>query len=188
MQVKFTKAKPRFYLMHTDPDHSTVFKFLDAKLYVKFVRVNPALLMAQNETVKHGALSRYNMTRVELKYFTFSSWAQSLSIDKAVLGKIPKLLLFTMLKNTDFLGSMDSNQYNFRHYMTNFSLFVNGKQYTNEGLSMHMSHEKSSVLAYNTLFEGSGIHHSNAGLQITHDMYINGSFMLLFDLTPDRTA
>jgi hypothetical protein len=53
---------------------------------------------------------------------------------------------------------------------------------------MDMSHEKSSVLAYNTLFEGSGIHHSNAGLQITHDMYINGYFMLLFDLTPDRGA
>jgi hypothetical protein len=42
---------------------------------------------------------------------------------------------------------------------------------------MGMSHEKSSVIAYNT--EGSGIHHSNAGLQITHDMYINGYFMLL---------
>ena len=189
MQVKLTKAKPRFYLMHTDPEHSTVFKFLDAKLYVKRVRVNPALLMAQNETLKHGALSRYNLTRVELKSFTFSSGAQSLSIDNAVLGRIPKRLLFTMLKNTDFLGSMDSNPYNFRHYdMTNFSLFVNGKQYPNEGLSMDMSHEKSSVLAYNTLFEGSGIHHSNAGLQITHDMYINGYFMLLFDLTPDRAA
>jgi hypothetical protein len=94
-----------------------------------------------------------------------------------------------MMKNTDFLGSMDSNPYNFRHYdMTNFSLFVNGKQYPNEGLSMDMSHEKSSVLAYNTLFEGSGIHHSNAGLQITHDMYINGYLMLFFDLTPDRAA
>jgi hypothetical protein len=51
-----------------------------------------------------------------------------------------------------------------------------------------MSHEKSSVLAHNTLFEGSGIHQSNAGLQITHDMYINGYFMLIFDLTPDRAA
>jgi hypothetical protein len=39
-----------------------------------------------------------------------------------------------------------------------------------------------------TLFEGSGIHNSNTGLQITHDMYIAGYFMLLFDLTPDRAA
>jgi hypothetical protein len=115
MQVKLTKAKPSFYLMHTDPAHSTVFTFLDAKLYVKRVRVNPALLMAQNETLKHGALSRYNLTGVELKFFTFSSGAQSLSVDNAVLGRIPKRLLFTMLKNTDFLGSIDSNPYDFRH-------------------------------------------------------------------------
>ena len=43
-------------------------------------------------------------------------------------------------------------------------------------------------MSYRTLFEGSGIHHSNSGLQITHDMYINGYFILLFVLTPDRGA
>jgi hypothetical protein len=43
-------------------------------------------------------------------------------------------------------------------------------------------------MGYRTLFEGWGIHHSNAGLQITHDMYIAGYFMLLFDMTPDLSA
>jgi hypothetical protein len=47
---------------------------------------------------------------------------------------------------------------------------------------------KKSVMGYRTLFEGSGIHHSNSGLQITHNMYIAGYFMLLFDLTPDHAA
>ena len=51
-----------------------------------------------------------------------------------------------------------------------------------------MDHEKTSVMVYRTLFEISGIHHSNSGLQITHDMYINGYFMLLFDLKPFRAA
>jgi hypothetical protein len=39
-----------------------------------------------------------------------------------------------------------------------------------------------------TLFEGSGIHHSNTGLQITPAVYINGYFMLVYDLTPDLAA
>ena len=51
-----------------------------------------------------------------------------------------------------------------------------------------MGHEKMSVRGYATLFQGSGIHHSNTGLQITHDMYINGFFMVLYDLTPDLAA
>ena len=51
-----------------------------------------------------------------------------------------------------------------------------------------MDHEKSSVVGYRPLFEGSGIHHSNSGLYITYDMYIAGFFMLRFDLTPDVSA
>ena len=53
---------------------------------------------------------------------------------------------------------------------------------------MNMGNEKTSVLAYNPHFEGSGIRHSNAGLQLTHDMFIAGYFMLRFYLTPDRDA
>jgi len=51
-----------------------------------------------------------------------------------------------------------------------------------------MSHEKTSVKGYATLFEGTGIHHSNSGLQITHNMYINGFFVIVYDLTPDLAA
>ena len=51
-----------------------------------------------------------------------------------------------------------------------------------------MDHEKTSVMGYRTLSEGSGIHHSNAGHQITHDMFVNSYFMLLFDLNPDQGA
>ena len=53
---------------------------------------------------------------------------------------------------------------------------------------MDMGQKKTSVLINNTLFEGSGIRHSNAGLKVTHPMIIAGYFMLLFDLTTDLTA
>ena len=53
---------------------------------------------------------------------------------------------------------------------------------------MDTSHEKNTVMSYRTLFEGSGIHHSNSGLQITPDNSINGYFVLLYVLTPDRAA
>ena len=51
-----------------------------------------------------------------------------------------------------------------------------------------MDDENTAVMGYRTLFEGSGIHHSNSGLQITPDKYINGFFMLVFVLTPDLAA
>jgi len=48
-----------------------------------------------------------------------------------------------------------------------------------------MKYEKTAIMVYRTLFEGSGVHHSNSGLQIIPEKYINGFFMLVFDLTPD---
>jgi hypothetical protein len=106
--------------MNKEAQSTAHFKFLDAKHYEIRIRANPAILLAHNETLNKGILARYNMTRVELKTFTFSSGAHSLTIDNAVLGNIPKRLLFTMLRKTDYLSSMDSNPYNFRHFDLNY--------------------------------------------------------------------
>jgi len=38
-----------------------------------------------------------------------------------------------MVKNTDFIGSLDSNLYRFQHFdIRDISLFVNGKYFPNE--------------------------------------------------------
>ena len=188
LQIKFTKAKPSFYLMNTSADCTTTFKFLDAKLLVKRIRANPKIPLAHEATLKTN-LARYDLTRVELKTFTFSAGPQSLSIDQAVMGRLPKRLLFTMIANTDFLGTINTNPYKFQHFgLRTFVMYVNGRQIPSEPLAIDTGHEKTTVMAFKTLFEGSGIHHSNSGLQTTHDMYINGYFMLLFDLTPDLAA
>ena len=175
--------------MSEKADSKSVFQFLDAQLWVKRVRPNPTIPLVHKAVLSKGGIARYNM-RVELKSFTFSSGSQSLSIDNAVLGSILKRLLFTMM-NKEFLGSIDTNPFFFRHYdLQNFALYVNGKQIPGGGgcLSFDMSHQKKAVMAYGTFFEGSGIHHSNSGLQITPEMYLNGYFMLRFDITPDRAA
>jgi hypothetical protein len=57
-----------------------------------------------------------------------------------------------MIKNTDVLGTVDTNPYNFRHYDLNyFALYVNGRQIPHEGMSLGMDHEKTSVMGYKTL-------------------------------------
>lgn len=73
-----------------------------------------------------------------------------------------------MVKNTVY-----TDHYFFRNYdITHFVMHVNGKLRPSEGLSLAMNLEKNSVMVNSTLVEGSGIHHSNSGLQVTHDMYI----------------
>jgi len=115
LQIKFTKAKSSFYLMSTAADSTTTFKFLDAQLLVTRIKANPKIPMAHEALLK-TELALYPITRVELKTFTFSAGPQSLSIDQAVIGRIPKRLLFTMIAKTDFLGTINTNPYNFQHF------------------------------------------------------------------------
>jgi len=92
LQIRLKKARPNFYLMNKSLDSKVVFKFLDPQLLVRRVRTKPAIFLTQNLTLSKGSLARYNLTRVELKTFTFSAGSKSLSIDNAVLGTIPKRL------------------------------------------------------------------------------------------------
>ena len=73
IQLKLTKARREFYLMNKDTDSKVVFNHLDAQLLVKRVRPNPAYLLTQNTALQTGAIAKNNLTRVELKTFTFSN-------------------------------------------------------------------------------------------------------------------
>jgi hypothetical protein len=149
LQIKFSKARTNLFLMNKDKKSNVEFKIQGTHLHVKRIRPNPAIHDANNETLSKGILARNNFTRVELKTFTHSNGSHLPSIVNAVLGIISKRLIFTMIKNTDFLGTVDTNLYNFRHYGLNyFVLYVNGRQIPPEGMSMGMDHEKTSVMGY----------------------------------------
>jgi len=75
---------------------------------------------------------------------------------------IPNRPLFTIVKNADFISSLDSKPYKFQHYnIIDFLLFLNGKQFPNDSLYFGMDHENTSVMGYWTRFEASGIQHLN---------------------------
>ena len=75
MQIRFTKATA---------DSKATFKFLDAELIVRRIRPSPTISIAHNEALSKGCIAKYNVTRDELKTFTFSGGPQALSINNAV--------------------------------------------------------------------------------------------------------
>jgi len=113
LQIKFKNAKPSFYLMNTKADSTTIFKFIDAKLYVRRIKAHPSILLAHDDTLKTD-LAYCDLTTVTLKTFTFSSGVSSLSIDQAVTDHLPKRLLFAMVDNSDFLGAITTTSTDFR--------------------------------------------------------------------------
>ena len=82
-QIKLTKAKSSFYLLTTKENGKVYFKIQEALLYAKRIKPCPSVLTGHTVTRLAGYPITYNLTRVELKTFTFSSGSQSLSIDDA---------------------------------------------------------------------------------------------------------
>jgi len=174
--------------MNKTADSKVTFKFPDGKLFLKRIRPKPEFLSAHNTTLKVGGIARYILTRFELKTFAFPAVLTSLSMDNTVLGTIPKRLLITMVKNR-FSRLFGHQPVQFSTLQSQQICYVCEREKSSKRrlISMYGS-GKSSVMVYRTLFHGSGIHHSNACFQITHDMCIAGFFMLLFELTPVHGA
>jgi hypothetical protein len=134
VNVRLIKGRREYYLMAKDADSNVKFKLREAQVFFRLIAVNDSILYAHNKTLEAGAPALYHMTRVEVKTFTFAAGSQFLSIDNAVLGPLLKRILFTLVINKDFLGTLDSNPYNFRHYgIREFELYVNGRQIPSEG-------------------------------------------------------
>jgi hypothetical protein len=93
VQVKFTRGRREIYLMDKDADSKVIVMFLDAQLLVKRVKSNPGYLYAHTKSLKAGANGNYNLSRVEVKTFTYGSDPQSRSKDNALLGTLPKRML-----------------------------------------------------------------------------------------------
>ena len=104
-----------------------------------------------------------------------------------MLGHIPKRPLFAMVNDGEFPDSLTTNPFK-SHFDLTFLHCTSTAKIPSGGLRLDTDREKGSVIAYRTLFEGSGIRLSNSGLQISHASFVNEYFMRLFDLTPDLSA
>jgi hypothetical protein len=152
VQVKLTKAKREFYLMNKDAGSKLTFRFLDAQLLVKRVKAYPAILAAHNTALQAAALAKYNLTRVEIKTFTFATGSRSVSIDNAIFGTVPYRLLITIIRNTVIVGAKNTSPYALKHYdISNFSLYVNGTKINSGVLALDTGREKTTVMCNRTL-------------------------------------
>ena len=102
----------------------------------------PSNSVGSRKGAKRAGPRAYNITSVDLKTFIFSTGSKSRSTYNEVLGPLPKRLLFTMIKNADLNGSVETNPYKFRH-INEFSLYVIGTRVPTEGLTLDMDHEKT---------------------------------------------
>jgi hypothetical protein len=186
-RINLLLNKPEFYF-HTKDGASAMLRIVDATLYLKYVFLNPSLLLAHQKVLQNRN-AKYFYNQTEIKQFVVAPKGNSVTIDNVVIGKLPKVLLFYMVDNSAYVGKLSKTPFNFKHNNINyFALYINGKQYPGEPIEIDFSAENDiTARAYSTLFTSTGILKSPQGIQISKSMYKNGYFMLAFDLTADTS-
>lgn len=113
---------------------------------------------------------------------TFGEGSKTVSIDNAVLGTLPKHLLFTELRNIDFTVSVNTNPFLFKYFgLNHFVMYVDGRQVPSEGLTIINGSAKTYTMTYQSFLNVLGIHHGKSA----STQFMKGSFMHVFNLTPD---
>lgn len=187
IRIKLHRTKPEFYVLSKSATVTGKIKILDATLYMKHVEVSALESMEIEEKLDRSP-ALYHTQRVEVKNFTVPSGSNSINIPNAIQGLIPKYIIFAMVKNDAYAGKADMNPFQFMHSdLRQISIYVNGVP-TGEPLTPNFDSEEQCTMAYETLFSGNGLHHTNQSHLITRHMYFHGHTYFFYDLSPDSAG
>lgn len=191
LRIRLVRSRDSFAVMADPPTATTQVKVHvnEVNLWMRRCKVSPSVLLAHSRTLEHGT-AKYPITHVEVKAFTLPAGIRNKTLDNVFLGQVPKRIVTGLVANTAFNGDFKRNPFNFQDFGTNyFSLYVDGEQIPSKPLQPHYEADKErSVLAYHTLFTGTGVHFSDTGNGIARDEYSGGYCLMAFDLTPDLSA
>ena len=126
INFKFWPSKDSFCLMSGDNKRYRV-EVTEAVLKVCYVKLNPAVLLAHNDTLqKQDALYPYRKS--DVKCFGVPQGQYSVSIDDIFQGEIPDRLVVSLVASEVYSGSLERNPFYFAHYDCNFiALYVDGR-------------------------------------------------------------
>lgn len=190
LRIIFTLEKPEFYVMSAEEANTACMEIQEATLYMNHVTINPNILVA-HQAVLSRQNAVYPYKRVEVKSYTVSPGSLTMSIDNAVVGQLPNLMIIGIVENTAYSGSRKLNPFHFQHFnMNQFHLVVNGVQVPSQAIDFDFSNKDApiSMRGYETLFRGTNLHHHvDMSHQVKKSLFDKGFFLLAFDLTPDAS-
>lgn len=110
---------------------------------------------------------------------------------------MPSILIFGFVSTSALNGKRSENPFNFKHFnIQSFNLSVNGFQFLPKPLEFNFTKKTDAAAlvpaneaahAYYRLYTELRYHLSDRSCNISPDEFVNGSFLLPFDLTPDKS-
>lgn len=190
VKLVFSRSRPQFCMLSSEAAGDYKIKLLKAGLFVYKVKINPAVLIAHSKCLSSGT-AKYPICRSEIKTFTIGAGYSTIALDHLILGQIPTQLVFCMVQSQALTGHLRKNPFNFHHFdLSYIALTVDGRHVPFRPLKPRLGGvgSQSFARAYQTLFMGTSRQYHDSGCDIDANDFLNGYFMLVYDLTPDMSG
>jgi len=167
---------------------------VEAKLAVKFYKLEPTEHIAQLRTLAQAGTAKYPIIRKIINTPTIQR-GNSLVLTDILLGKIPRRVFIAFIKNENMSGNkghsaylmeninlkelyitFDGVHYPKKHYHTNF-----------RGALADRIKKKTNIIAYDQ-FKEATFNSSVIEPYLSYEMWEAGHTLFAFDMTPDQNA
>ena len=184
LRLRLVRSKNAFCLMSDVAQATFKIKLHDVKLLVRKVKLSPSVFVAHAKALEIGN-AKYPIKRVITKTFTIPRGNLDFSQENVFAGQIPTRLVIGMVDNDSYNGQYDKNPFNFKNYnLTQIKVFLDGQQQMIRPIEPNFA-TNQTIMAYMSLYAGTGKLQRDEGNDITREDYKNGYSLYCFDLTPD---
>ena len=182
VKVRLTRSKDTFCLI--GDDQRTV-KILSAKMFVRKARLSPSVMLGHAKALEESN-AKYPIKRVVCKSFTIPAGVRDVNQEKLCSGQLPTRLVFGLVDNEAFNGSIERNPFNFAHFnVSEVGVYVDGQQ-GQLIKPMKIDFESDQYIeSYMNLFAGMNKINRDEGNCIEPEDFAGGYALYAYDLTPD---
>lgn len=178
LQIKLIPNKSSFVIM--SKTEYTV-KLISAELKVKYLKVDPSLLISSLELMNEKHFSLKFIQTVP-KTQIIPSGVSKITFPNIITGKLPSLLLFTLVSNADFNGKFSTSPLDMKPFgLGNFKVSVNNQLFPSPQISF-TTKDFMEIYHYtiNNITKLSG-----RSINLDHKRWASGFFFMCVDLSFD---
>ena len=179
IKIRFVRSRDDFSLVATKQGYKTLID--SAILYVKKVKLNPAVALAHANILKKTNML-FPIRRVGCKVFSIPSGSLSSYRESVISGQLPSKIIIGLVKNTAYNGAHTLNAFNFAHFNLNhLSLHVDGRPDTIP--SFLPDYENNLYTrSFHSLFDVTGNVNCNDDIDLNRSEYPGGNCLYAFRL------
>ena len=188
LRFEIERNSDSFALLSDIGDEDTFeFEIKDSTLEFDKMIPSSEYLNHFEEAIKEEPLV-YSYDKCQIHYFNYPAGVNDLSIYSMFhTDKLPSYLIFGMLDNDAFDGSVSKNPFNFQPFdLKEFNLLVNGTSYPSQPVKLDIDTMDYHHVYVNEFLDKLKLKNSNDDIGITADDWIDGSFFWIVDLNVDK--